>query len=55
MEEIDSAGVRGVAERIGSGTISVRAAANCASDFVEDGLTKAPFDIENQKMALEFV
>ena len=41
VDEIDSALVCRMAERVAEGKLSVSGAAACASDFVQDGSVKA--------------
>ena len=41
VDEIDSALVCRMAERVAEGKLSVRGAASCAGDFVADGSVKA--------------
>ena len=41
MDDIDSCGMRNLAEKIATGKLSVAAAADCASAFQKDGSTKA--------------
>ena len=42
VDELDSAGMRGVAERIATGKLSVVAASETLANFTNDGLNKAP-------------
>ena len=41
MDDIDSSGMRNLAETIATGKLSVAAAADCASAFQRDGSSKA--------------
>ena len=41
MDDIDSCGMRNLAEKIATGKLSVAAAADCASAFQKDGSTTA--------------
>lgn len=41
VDDIDSCGMRNLAEKIATGKLSVAAAADCASAFQKDGSTKA--------------
>ena len=42
MDDVDSALICRMAERVSEGKLSVRAAAECAQTFIQDGGSKVP-------------